>query len=121
MSLALTAPASRRLRATLRPPIPPPTDVNGDPTNWKQIPGSGPIQGDRWVPDGNVPSPDGKGGKPQVTWDPTDGYWTHDDGAGNRTHWGTNGVQVMAQVGFWGTVAVVGYDIVEALGIVATF
>ena len=103
------------------PPIPPPTDVNGDPTNWKQIPGSGPIQGDRWVPDGNVPSPDGKGGKPQVTWDPTDGYWTHDDGAGNRTHWGTNGVQVMAQVGFWGTVAVVGYDIIEALGIVATF
>jgi hypothetical protein len=41
----------------------------------------------RWVPDGTVPSPDGKGGRPQVVWDPEDGYWTHDNGGGRRTHW----------------------------------
>jgi hypothetical protein len=39
------------------------------------------------VPDRPVPSPDGKGGQPQVVWDPEDGYWTHDNGAGERTHW----------------------------------
>lgn len=39
------------------------------------------------MPDGKVPSPNGKGGRPQVVWDPEDGYWTHDNGAGERTHW----------------------------------
>jgi RHS repeat-associated protein len=98
------------------PPIPAPVDVNGKPTNWKPIPGSGPIPGNRWVPDGKVPSPDGKGGTPAVVWDPHDGYWTHDDGGGNRTHWGTNGVQVVKQVTFWGTVTAIGYQIIQALG-----
>jgi RHS repeat-associated protein len=112
------APTDPTTGKPLPPPVPAPVDVNGNPTNWKPIPGSGPIPGNRWVPDGTVPSPDGKGGKPQVTWDPKDGYWTHDDGTGNRTHWGTNGVQVVKaaeQVTFWGIVGAIGYQVIKAL------
>jgi RHS repeat-associated protein len=101
------APTDPATGKPLPPPIPAPVDVNGKPTNWKPIPGSGPIPGNRWVPDGKVPSPDGKGGTPAVVWDPHDGYWTHDDGGGNRTHWGTNGAQVIKQVGFWATVGLI--------------
>ena len=110
------APTDPATGKPLPPPIPAPVDVNGKPTNWKPIPGSGPIPGNRWVPDGKVPSPDGKSGTPAVVWDPHDGYWTHDDGGGNRTHWGTNGVQVAKQVTFWGTVAAIGYQIIQAAG-----
>jgi hypothetical protein len=77
------------------PPIAAPTDVNGKPTNWKPIPGSGKKPGVRWIPDGKVPSPDGKGGGPSVVWDPEDGYWSHDNGAGTRTHWDVDGNQVI--------------------------
>lgn len=106
------------------PPIPAPKDVNGNPTNWKSIPGSGPKGGRRWIPDGKVPSPNGKGGGPQVVWDPEDGYWTHDNGAGTRTHWGVDGNQVIkatAVVGAAAGATAIIMEILEGAAILAVF
>ncbi len=101
------------------PKLDPGKDVDGNPIkDWKKIPGSGPKPGNRWVPDGKAPSPDGKGGKPTVVWDPEDGYWTKDDGGGNRTHWDIDGQQVIkaaVKVGFWVTVGVITYKIITMI------
>ncbi len=103
------------------PNIEPPKDVNGNPTKWKDIPGSGPWGGKRWIPDGDVPSPDGKGGKPDVIWDPEDGYWTHHDGGGNTTHWDPETGQQIIKATAVGAAAVgtgaVILDVIEAVGV----
>jgi hypothetical protein len=38
-------------------------------------------------------------------WDPEDGYWTHDDGAGRRTHWDPDTGQQVVKAAAIGTIA----------------
>jgi len=66
------------------------------------------------MPDPKAPSPDGKGGRPQVVWDPEDDYWTLDDGGGGRTHWGpATGQQIIKATIITGAGAALVWQILE--------
>jgi len=106
------------------PPIDPPTGKDGKPIDWIAVPGSGPWGGVRWVPDAPVPSPDGRGGQPNVVWDPYDAWWTHNDGGGGKQHVDPQGnpissvplpsadsLQTATKVGVIGTIIYIGVRI----------